>query len=118
VERLGFSVSGAEGYHLFTDTYYSSVQLAQELDNQKCRTTVTIIAGRVCNPKPVRQGAMKKMKNGDTCAYRSGSVLLMSWRDKRVVLMMSTYCEPSMGKNGDHSERGGTERNSKDNVCT
>jgi hypothetical protein len=32
MDRLDLSVSGVEGYHLFTERYYS-VQLAQELDN-------------------------------------------------------------------------------------
>jgi hypothetical protein len=35
-------VSSVEGYHLFTDRYYSGVQLAQELGSQKCHTTGTI----------------------------------------------------------------------------
>jgi hypothetical protein len=34
---------------------------------------------------------MKKMKSDDTCAYRSGIVLIMGGKDRRVVLMMSTY---------------------------
>jgi hypothetical protein len=33
MDRLRLSVSGIEDYNLFTDRYYSSVQLAQELDN-------------------------------------------------------------------------------------
>jgi hypothetical protein len=68
------------------------------LDNRKCHTTGTIISGRVGNPKPVRKGAMKKMESGDTLAYRRGNVLLMSWKDNRMVLMMSTYQVTSMGK--------------------
>jgi hypothetical protein len=32
-------VSGIEDYKLFTDRYYSSVELAQELDNRKCKYT-------------------------------------------------------------------------------
>jgi hypothetical protein len=41
---------------------------------------------------------MKKMKSGDTFTYRSGNVLLMGWKDKRVVLMISTYHDTSMEK--------------------
>jgi hypothetical protein len=36
-------VSGIEDYHHFTDRYYSSVELAQELDNQKCKYTFGFI---------------------------------------------------------------------------
>jgi hypothetical protein len=35
MDRLGHSVSGIEDYHLFTDRYYSSIDLAKELDNWK-----------------------------------------------------------------------------------
>jgi hypothetical protein len=31
MDRLELSVSGVEGYHVFTDRYYSSFDLAQEL---------------------------------------------------------------------------------------
>jgi hypothetical protein len=51
----------------------------------------------------VRQGAMKKTKSGDR------NILIMGWKDKRVVLMMSTYHDTSVEENGDHSERGNKE---------
>jgi hypothetical protein len=108
MDRLETSVYGVDSYHLFTDQYHSSVQLAQEVVNRKYQIG-TITAGRVGNPKPVRQGAMKKMKSGDTCAHRSGNVLIMGWKDKRTVLMMSTYHDTSMEKmvtiqNGDQQK--------------
>jgi hypothetical protein len=46
MDRLGLGAPCVEGYHLFTDRYYNSVNLAQELDNQKCHTTGTITAGK------------------------------------------------------------------------
>jgi hypothetical protein len=61
---------------------------------------------------------MKKLKSGDTCAYRSGNVLIMGWKDKRVVLMMSTYHDTSMEKTVTIQKGGATERYSKANVCT
>jgi hypothetical protein len=42
--RLELCVSSVEGYHLFTDRYYSSVQLAQELDGRKCHFTFSTYA--------------------------------------------------------------------------
>jgi hypothetical protein len=39
MERLWYSVSGSEDYHHFTGRYYSSVELAQELDDWKCKYT-------------------------------------------------------------------------------
>jgi hypothetical protein len=67
------------------------------LDSRKCYTAGTVIAGRVGSPEPVKQGAMKKMKSGGTCAYRDGSVLIMGWEDK-MVLMMSSYHDTSVEK--------------------
>jgi hypothetical protein len=74
------------------------LDLAKELDKSKCYTAGTIIAGRVGNPKPVRQGALKKMKCGDISGYGNGNILLMGWKDKRVVLMTSMYHDTSMEK--------------------
>jgi hypothetical protein len=70
----------------------------KEFNNRKFHTTAVSIAGRVSNPKRLRQGAMKKKESGDTWAYRSGNVLLMGSKDKRVMLMMSTYNDTPMEK--------------------
>lgn len=96
MDKLAACVSDISGYHLFTDRYYSSTDLSQELDKRQCHTTGTIIAGRVGNPKPVRQGVLKKLKSGEISAYRNGNVLVMGWRDKRVVIMISTYHDTAM----------------------
>jgi hypothetical protein len=37
-------VSGIEDYHHFTDRYYSSAELAQELDNQKYKYMVGLLS--------------------------------------------------------------------------
>jgi hypothetical protein len=46
----------------------------------------------------VRKGALKKMKCGDISGYRNGNIFVMGWKDKRVVLMISTYHDTSMEK--------------------
>jgi hypothetical protein len=98
MDHLVLSVSGIQGYHLFTNQYYSSVDLAKELDKRECYTTGTIIARRVGNSKLVRQVALKKMKCGDISGYRNVNILVMGWKDKRVVLIVSTYHDTSMEK--------------------
>jgi hypothetical protein len=42
MDRLWLSVSGIEDYHHFTDRQYSNVELAQELDNRKCKYTFVL----------------------------------------------------------------------------
>jgi hypothetical protein len=46
MDWLGLGVSDVQGYHLFTDRYYNSAHLAQELDKQKCHTTGTTEASK------------------------------------------------------------------------
>jgi hypothetical protein len=82
--------------------------LAQELDNQKCHTTDTVTAGRVGSSKLVRQGAMKKMNIGER------NILIMGWKDKSVVLMMSIMTHQ---KEIVTIQKGGQKRNSKTSVC-
>jgi hypothetical protein len=41
-------VSGIEDYHLFIDRYYSGVELAQKLDNQKCKYTSCFLTVCLC----------------------------------------------------------------------
>ena len=101
MDRLELCVSGIDGYHLFTDRYYSSVELAQELVKKQCHTTGTIIARRSGNPNEIRWGGSeKKEESGDTCAFRNGNVLIMGWKDKRAVLMISTLHNTEMQMKG------------------
>jgi hypothetical protein len=43
MDRLRLTVSGIEDYHLFTDRYYSHVEFAHKLDNQKCKYTACFL---------------------------------------------------------------------------
>jgi hypothetical protein len=57
-----------------------------------------VIAGREGNSKSLRHVAIKKMKSGDSWAYSSGNILIIGWKDKKVMLMMSTYNDTPMEK--------------------
>jgi hypothetical protein len=62
MDRLGHSIYGIKCRYAFTDLNCSSVDLAEEVDKRECHATSTIIARRVGNPKPVTEGALKRMK--------------------------------------------------------
>jgi hypothetical protein len=49
MDRLGLSVTGIEDCHLFTDRYYSSTELTQELDNRKCKYTFCLFTLCPCS---------------------------------------------------------------------
>ncbi|XP_043498380.1 piggyBac transposable element-derived protein 1-like [Polistes fuscatus] len=77
---------GAQGHHMFTDRYYTSYILAEELLKLKCHLTGTILTNRKHLPEQI-----KKIKFGkkSTVAYRKGNTLCLAWKDKRVVTCLT-----------------------------
>ncbi|KAG0411154.1 hypothetical protein HPB47_011720 [Ixodes persulcatus] len=85
--------SPGRGYHLYTDRFYTSPTLAEELLSQDVRLTGTVMTNR----KNMLQQLKKKMKKGDVVAYRQGnSFMVLAWQDKRQVTMLSSHHNPSM----------------------
>ncbi|KAM7315674.1 piggyBac transposable element-derived protein 4-like [Ixodes scapularis] len=80
------------GYHLYTDRFYTSPQLAEELLSQDVLLTGTVMTNRKHMPQQLK----KKMKKGDVAAYRKGdSYMALAWQDKRQVTMLSSAHNPS-----------------------
>lgn len=84
------SMNPPTGYHVYTDRYYTSPELADELQKMSMITTGTVMTNRKGLPVEIKKGAGKKMKKGDVLAFRKGDQLALSWKDKRVVTMLST----------------------------
>ncbi|KAK1343328.1 hypothetical protein QTO34_016107 [Cnephaeus nilssonii] len=87
-ERLKNSVPGSQGYHFFTDRYYTSVTLAKELFKEKTHLTGTIMPNRKDNPPVIKH---PKLMKGEIVAFRDENVMLLAWKDKRIVTMLSTW---------------------------
>ena len=83
-------------HHVFQDNYYNSVQIAENLLAKKTRVCGTIRANRGL-PAEFRH-EIKSMKKGDYTFCRRGEVLLLAWKDKREVRMISTIHNSSMGE--------------------
>lgn len=83
-------------HHVFQDNYYNSVQIAETLLAKKTRVCGTIRANRGL-PTEFRN-EMKNMKKGDYMFCRKGEVLLLAWKDKREVRMISTIHDAGMGE--------------------
>lgn len=82
------------GRTMYVDNWYSSVHLADLLGEQKTHLVGTLRTNRKQNPKEVIQ---KKLKKGESCSMRSSSnVLVMKWKDKRDLLMLSTKHDSRM----------------------
>jgi hypothetical protein len=67
MDRLRLGVSGIEDYHHFTDRYNSNAELAQELDNRKCKYTFGFLTLCSCctnfSGKTVHLEARQAFKN-------------------------------------------------------
>lgn len=81
------NVPGAEGYHMYTDRYYTSIVLAEELLKMKCHITGTIKINRKGIPDPIKKPRFGVNKS---IAYKKGRTMMLSWKDKRVVTLLST----------------------------
>ena len=77
------------GHHIYCDRLYSSVALVENLYRNGFHYTGTIQLNRVGIPKKAKN--VRGMRPGDISAFRRNNVLLLNWRDKRIVSMISTY---------------------------
>ena len=77
------------GYDLYVDRFYTSPLLASELTEVGITVTGTVQSNRKGLPKDVTAKS-KNEPRGTIRAARSGNILVLSWQDKRKVLMLST----------------------------
>ena len=82
------------GYHLYTDRFYSSMVVASELEKRKTRFTGTLNSNRKDIPDVVRSTRTKKfaLPSGGYRAFRQDRFLVSAWRPekKKNVLMLTT----------------------------
>lgn len=84
--------SGGSGYHMYTDRFYTSPQLAEECLAQDVLLTGTVMTSRKNMPQQLK----KKMKKGDVAAYRQGnSYMALAWHDKCQVTVVSSAHNPA-----------------------
>lgn len=76
-----------KGYCLTTDNFYTSPELADILISNKTDTYGTMKTNRKEIPPAFRS---KKLKAGEIVAFQRGKVLIMRWRDKKDVTLLST----------------------------
>lgn len=76
------------GRTIFVDNWYSSVELAELLQARHTYLVGTLRQNRKSNPKEVTK---KNLKKGEIVSQRSSTnVLILKWRDKRDLLMISS----------------------------
>ena len=75
-----------QGYHLFTDNWYTAVPLAESLLLEGTNLTGTVRSNR----KYLPAGVKKKLSKGEAVAFRKNRLLCMGWQDKKHVILIST----------------------------
>ena len=97
------------GYDLYIDRFYSSPQLAMELDTIGVTVTGSLSIsyqiyyyfqlGTVMSSRkglPLAMKSKAKKPRGTVEAYHSGKILCLSWTDKCNILMLSTKHKAAM----------------------
>lgn len=88
--------NAGSGFHIFTDRYYTSLELADELKKMKIHLTGTVMPNRKGLPEGIKKGKLK-LKKHETKAFRhQNNTLVLAWRDKRDVVMLSNYYNDDM----------------------
>ena len=77
------------GYHLFTDRFYTGFDLSMELLKMNVYLTGTVMKNRKHLPANVKK--LKQKKHEVTTFVHNDTVMVLGWQDKRQVLMLSTY---------------------------
>ena len=78
----------SKGYRVFTDNFYSSPALFRDLLEEGFEACGTLRSNRKGIPDDVKTAQLRK---GETQFSKDDYFLFMKWRDKRDVLMMSTF---------------------------
>lgn len=94
-----------KGYCIFFDNYFASIKLAEDLLKRITYSCATVRPSRKGWPFP----AKRKMNKGTVQMKQKGNVVALQWMDKRLVNVVSTCSQPTMGqalrrtKNGQES---------------
>ena len=77
-----------KGRTLWMDNFYNSSALAQRVKNLKTDCVGTLRLRRKYVPQRVQE---KKLQKGELVDQHSGPVSVLKWRDKKEMMMISSY---------------------------
>ena len=94
-----------QGYCITTDNFYTSPELADYLISHKTDIYGTMRVHRKEVPSEMQKA---KLKKGEIIAFQRGKVMVMKWRDKKDICLLSTVHNPEkvrtdkIGKDGNN----------------
>ena len=71
------------GYHVITDRFYTSPELAMALENRSLAFTVTVQVNQRGMPQAVKSAVRTRLERGTLRTYRDGNMMVLRWQDKR-----------------------------------
>ena len=77
-----------QGHDLYTDRFYTSPVLTNNLNPLGITITGTMMANKRGLPKTLKK--KDKVAKGTITSFRDGNIMVLSWMDKRKTLMLST----------------------------
>ena len=86
------------GHHVYTDRYYSSIPLAQTLQEVGTSFTGTLVKNTVGLPDVVRSSSFR-LQGDEVRAFRAGSLLCVAWQaatKKKPLIVLSSDCAHNM----------------------
>ncbi|XP_014677366.1 PREDICTED: piggyBac transposable element-derived protein 4-like [Priapulus caudatus] len=97
------------GYCLYMDNFYNSVSLAESLAAAGTWVCGTLRKNRGGPAIINKIGKVIKLRKGEVISRDNGTVMVMTWMDKRPVTMISTMHDDSFGEAAKRDRRTGTE---------
>ena len=82
-----------KGYRLYTDNFYTSPTLADALVDHETELVGTVRITRADVPKKIKES---KLKRGETVSVYRKKSMLLKWKDKKDVCVLSTMHDASM----------------------
>ena len=94
---VAFLIDGLEGYgyRLWMDNYYNSVEMCRRLLSNKIHCAGTLCVNRG-EPKSIRDVTVSDLAVGKTVSRHNEDVMILAWRDKRIVRMITTHHQDEM----------------------
>lgn len=83
-----------KGYTLYTDNFYTSVQLAQQLNDKETHLIGTLRRNRKMNSKKVEKRILRKGQMINK--QNNTSIIIGKWKDKRDVMYLTTKLVPTL----------------------
>ncbi|KAM3837991.1 piggyBac transposable element-derived protein 4-like [Diretmus argenteus] len=96
-DTVSFLIDGLEGfgYRLWMDNFYNSESMCRLLLSLQMHSAGTLRVNRG-EPPSIRQVTTRDLAVGERVARHNDAVMVLAWRDKRIVRMISTFHQDEM----------------------